>query len=110
MPGANIADLVGYAKQSSDLESRPMRISYNESQTIGSGQYFRMTFPRVAQDMLDLRSIKLRYTLTMASSDASCCVDSSDVRCLVNRMRCLSGSQVLMDISEVLRGSEKFRS
>ena len=65
---ASISDLVGYAKTSSDLESRPMRIRYNEAQQVNSGQYFRMTFPRVADDMLDLRSIRLRFNLNLDDS------------------------------------------
>jgi len=96
----SIQELVGFAKTSSDLESRPMRIRYNESQIIQSGQYFRLTFPRVADDLLDLRSIKMRFTLNLLGAGADMAVDASSISCLVNRLRCLSGSQVLMDISE----------
>jgi hypothetical protein len=95
---ASISELVGVAKSSSDLESRPMRIRYNESQTIRSGSYFRMTFPKVATDLLDLRSIKMRFRVNIAGEPAI--LDASDARCIFNRVRCLSGSQVLMDISE----------
>ena len=98
---ASISDLVGYAKQSSDLESHPMRIRYNESQVVNAGQYFRMTFPKVADDMLDLRSIRMRATIAITSTDPTCFFDVSDIRAVFNRMRCLSGSQVLMDISEL---------
>ena len=97
---ASISDLVGFAKSSSDLESRPMRIRYNESQTIQSGQYYRMTFPKVSNDLLDLRSIKMRFQMNIESGDPDTCVDASDIRCIFNRIRVLSGSQVLCDISE----------
>ena len=87
----SIQELVGFAKTSSDLGSRPMRIRYNESQTIQSGQYVRMTFPRVADDLLDLRSIRMRYTLNLLGDGVDMAVDASDARCVINRMRCLSG-------------------
>ena len=99
---ASINDLVGFAKTSSDLESRPMRIRYNEAQQVNSGQYFRMTFPRVADDMLDLRSIRLRFNVNLNDEilDEYQSLDSRDVRSIISRIRVLSGSQVLQDISE----------
>ena len=50
--------------------------------------------------MLDLRSIRLRFDLNLVTNDSSTCVDSRDVRSIISRIRVLSGSQVLQDISE----------
>jgi len=74
----SISELVGFAKTSSDLESRPIKIRYNESQTIASGQYFRMTFPKIADDLLDLRTIRLRYNLNLLGAGTDMAVDASD--------------------------------
>lgn len=97
---ASINELVGAAKQSSDLEARPMKIRYQESTTIQSGAYFRQTFPKVADDFLDCRNIRMRFNLNIVSTDPDTVVDSTDVRCIINRLRVLSGSQVLADVSE----------
>ena len=101
MPPPSIAELVGFPKASSDLECRPMRLRYNESTIVEQGAYFRMTFPRVADDMLDCRSIKLRFKMNMVSSSPICIVDGSDIRCIFNRIRVLSGSNVVFDVSEI---------
>ena len=103
MPPPSIAELVGFPKASSDLECRPMRIRYSESTIIEQGAYFRMTFPRVADDMLDCRSIKLSFKMNMIPTIATDnpVVDGSDIRCIFNRIRVLSGSNVVLDVSEI---------
>ena len=101
MPPPSIAELVGFPKASSDLECRPMRIRYNESTVIEQGAYFRMTFPRVADDMLDCRSIKLRFNMQIFCTDEQVMVDGSDVRSIFNRIRVLSGSNCIFDVSEI---------
>ena len=101
MPPPSIAELVGFPKASSDLECRPMRIRYNESTVIEQGSYFRMTFPRVADDMLDCRSIKLRFNMNLYCTDQQVMVDGSDVRSIFNRIRVLSGSNCIFDVSEI---------
>lgn len=97
---ASIYDLVGAAKQASDLEIHPVKVRYQEATQLNAGQYFRMTLPKIADDAVDCRSIRLKFLLTLASTDPAICVDGTDVRTLFNRVRVLSGSQVLFDLSE----------
>ena len=98
---AKISDLIGYAKQTSDLKSHPIKVRYTESTTVQSGNYMRITFPRKSNDaMLDCRSIKMRCNLNIASTDPGCILAGSDFRCIVNRLRVLSGSTVLLDLAE----------
>lgn len=96
----SINELVGFNKQSSDLQYVPVKVRYQESTTINAGQYFRVTLPKIADDLLDLRSLRLKFTLTVSSSDADVYVDATDIGAIFNRVRALSGSTVLMDISE----------
>lgn len=100
---ASIDALIGAAKQSSDLKNRPQKIRYMQATTVHpeNGGYFRMTFPKFTDDrLLDCRSIKLRFNMFIESNDEETCVDSTDIRTIFNRIRVLSGSQTLFDLSE----------
>ena len=99
---AKIGDLIGVSKAQSDLKSHSVRVRYTESTSVSQGNYFRMTFPKKSDDaMLDCRSIKMRFNLTISPPDAACILAGSDARCIFNRIRVLSGSTVLLDIAEV---------
>jgi len=100
MPQANIDQLVGFAKTASDLEARKIKVRYQVSNSVPSGGYFRQTFPKIADDMLDCRDIKMRFNLNITSTDALTCVDSTTVQSIFNRVRILSGSTVLCDINQ----------
>ena len=102
MPQASIDQLVGFAKTASDLEARKIKVRYQVSNSVpsGSGGYFRQTFPKIADDMLDCRDIKMRFNLNISSTDAATCVDSTTVQSIFNRIRILSGSTVLCDINQ----------
>ena len=98
---ARISDLIGVAKQASDLKCHHHKIRYTESTTVQAGNYFRITFPRQSNDAaLDCRSIKMRFNLNFTSTDPLACLAGPDVRCIINRMRILSGSTVLFDLAE----------
>ena len=97
---AKISDLIGMTQSVSDLQSHRVKIRYTESTTVQQGNYMRITFPKRGDSFLDCRSIKMRFNLNIASTDDQCCVAGPDVRCLWNRLRVLSGSTVLADISE----------
>ena len=96
----SISELVGSAKTMSDLEVRPHILRYQESTTVNAGQYFRMSMPRVSNDCLDMSSIRMKFRFTVTSTDAGVCVDGSDIRTIFSRVRALSGSTVLFDLSE----------
>ena len=96
-----IADLVGILKQNSDLVTRPMRIRYTDAVVITPGTTFRQTFPRVADDILDLRSIKIQFDLNLiGDTKLSTYVDAASVQAIFNRVRVISGSTVVADIVE----------
>ena len=98
---AKISDLLGISKQASDLVSTQVKIRYTESTFVGSSRFMRVLFPKRSNDaMLDCRSIRMRFTLKMTSTDPLVRPASSDIRCLINRIRVLSGSSVIHDLTE----------
>ena len=97
---AKISDLIGLCQSTSDLQSHRVKIRYTESTVVQQGNYMRITFPKRGNSFLDCRNIKMRFNLTITSTDDECVVAGPDVRCLWNRLRVLSGSTVLADISE----------
>ena len=58
----------------------------------------RHTLPRKPDEFCDMRSLRLRFQLKILSSDPGCCIDAPTALSLFNRVRVLSGSQVLMDV------------
>ena len=94
----SIDELVGSSKHMSDLVSRQARVRYTLSQTVNSGQYFRNTLPKRPDEFLDMRSLRLRFQLRINSTDPNCCIDAPNALTLFNRVRVLSGSQVIMDV------------
>ena len=94
----SIDELVGSSKHASDLRSSNVRIRYTVSQTVNSGQYMRHTLPKKPDEFCDMRSLRLRFQLKILSADSDCCIDAPTALSLFNRVRVLSGSQVLMDV------------
>jgi len=98
----SIQNLVGAAKATSDIVSTPREIRYSHSTTVVNGGHFRQTFPKMGDgSMVDCRSIRMRFTLDMVSTDAACCVDSLDVRSIMSTMRVISGSTTLVDMQDL---------
>ena len=97
---ASIAELTGIKKVQSDLEQRRIKVRYNNSTTVEQGQYFRITLPKIGDAVLDMRDVRLHFNLDITSSDVQCTIAAPDVRCLINKMRILSGSTVLCDLVE----------
>ena len=96
-----ISQLVGILKQQSDLVTRPMRIRYTDAVVITPGTTFRQTFPKVADDMLDLRSVEIQFDLNIiGDTKLSTYVDAASVQAIFNRVRVVSGSTVIADIVE----------
>jgi len=54
MPQASIDQLVGFAKTASDLEARKIKVRYQVSNSVPSGAYFRQTFPKIADDIVEI--------------------------------------------------------
>ena len=97
---ASIEDLVGSAKAQSDLRSNFVRCRYTQAQVVGSGQFFRMTLPKHADQFCDMRSLRLRFNLQVLTADpGQVGVDAPTVQSIISRLRVLSGSQVLLDIA-----------
>ena len=97
---ASIEDLVGSAKAQSDLRSNFVRCRYTQAQTVGSGQFFRMTLPKHADQFCDMRSLRLRFNLqVLTGGPGQVAVDAPTVQSIISRIRVLSGSQVLLDIA-----------
>lgn len=98
-----VDDLTGILKKSTDVQAIPRRIRYLESDVIKSGQYWRIKFPKVHDDLLDCRSINLNFTYhqTYNGADAPAskvALDAHTFASLFHRIRVLSGSTVLVDI------------
>ena len=98
---AKISDLLGISKQNSDLYASQVKVRYTESTSVGSGRFMRILFPKRSNDaMLDCRSIRMRFMFKMISTDVLVRPASSDIRCIINRIRVLSGSNVIHDLTE----------
>ena len=107
-----VGHLLGFQKEKTDLSVRNVRIRYQESVNVPAGRTFRLAYPKIDDELLDLRTASLmRFNLNMINStvvdaelagqDAYGIVDSRDVRSLFRRLIVRSGSQVLCDIDDV---------
>ena len=98
---AKLGDLIGHAKAASDLRSHPQKIRFTDSTHVNNGNYMRLGFPRKSNDaMLYCKNIKMRFNLNVESTDSDCILAACDARVIFNRMRVLSGSTVLFDLTE----------
>ena len=98
---ASVTDLLGQSKQQSDLVSHQVRVRYTESTTVQAGRFFRLIFPKRSGDqMLDCRSIRLKFNLRITSTDLDASIGAPDVRAIFNRIRILSGTTVIHDLAE----------
>lgn len=96
----NVQELIGKVSQPSDMQVFHSRNRYLDTPTVAPSQYFRMIVPRVnANALLDCRNIRMRYQLTITSTDGSIAVDSNFAYPF-SRVRISSGSTVLLDINE----------
>ena len=94
----SIEELVGQAKNGSDLTCKNVRVRYTQSQSVNSGQYMRHTLPKMPEAFLDCRSLRLRFQLTINSTDPNICIDGPTALSLFSRIRVISGSSVIMDV------------
>jgi hypothetical protein len=104
-PNVQIGSLLGFMKSASDIQSHPKKIRYSESVTVRPGQVFRITFPKVADDMLDCASPRLRFTFELTGGQPVGgatveCIDNRTVQSLFNRIRVISGSNVIADLND----------
>ena len=49
-PMADMAELLGFPKNFTDLESQEVKVRYTESTEVQSGNWFRITFPKRSMD------------------------------------------------------------
>lgn len=96
----SVEELIGQAKVVGDLHSVRHKVRYNASPTIVPGQVIRMTLPRYDDAFLDLRNIYQCFFLQGSSADPNSCIDSQSIQSVIDRIRVLSGSVVLMDCNE----------
>lgn len=95
----SVSELMGKVSAQSDMSVVHNRNRYLVTSTVLPNQFFRMVVPRVSPTaMLDCRNIRMRFLLTITSTDANICVDSNFLHPF-QRVRILSGSTVLLDIN-----------
>jgi hypothetical protein len=104
---ASISSLLGTQLSSTDLESRPVRIRYDLATSVSpsGNNVLRFSFPTQGDDVLDARSIFLRFNLNITNPNPSgtgtVAVDGPDVRLLFSRLKVFSGSTCLQDIEDL---------
>ena len=54
--------------------------------------------PKIPESFLDCRSLRLRFQLTINSTDPNICIDGRTALSLFSRIRVISGSSVIMDV------------
>jgi hypothetical protein len=101
----SIQKLVGESKTRSDLESGRVRVRYQEATTVNAGRMFRMTFPKRPGYSLDCSEIKMRCDVTTIyptqASDTIVFNSAGGINgSLFNRVRVISGTSVIYDLSE----------
>ena len=94
----SLDELVGRLKTSSDLSSQQVKIRYNESTSVtgSAGRKVNLRFPKIPGKFLSMSSLKLHFTLSTNTDSYFDCPVSS----VIQRLRVLSSSTVLMDISD----------
>lgn len=96
----SIQSLVGGLKAATDIKVRKTRTRYQQSTSVGSGQYMRMTLPRTGNQMLDCRDVAMKFDLAITSTDsANIKVKGDNVATVFSRVRVSTGSTVLYDLS-----------
>jgi hypothetical protein len=98
---SEIQDLVGRVSQETDLLNIPKRLRFQERSVLNSSSVFRITLPRVADDHLDCRSIRLRFNFNFLNKSATGFSHmENSASCIIERLRIICGSTVLQDTSE----------
>ena len=95
----DISELIGSTKSASDLQSTQVRVRYTESQTIsgnGSSKVI-LRFPKIPGKSLDMKSIRLSGTISLTGDSH---FDAYSYSSILSRVRLLSSSNVLLDITE----------
>ena len=91
-------DLIGKLANPSDLVSKQRRLQYTTSSTVAANNgYLRLAIPREGPNtFLDCSTIRMRYTLTLSSTDANICVDAQYAYPF-EHIKVSSGSTTLME-------------
>jgi len=98
----SVSSLIGKVSANSDMQINHNRNRYLTTTTVFPNQYFRMLVPKLGPNaLLDCRNIRMRFTLTLTSTDAGIAVDSNLTHPF-QRCRILSGSTVLYDLDNSL--------
>jgi len=98
----SVSSLIGKVSANSDMQISHNRNRYLTTTTVFPNQYFRMLVPKLGPNaLLDCRNIRMRFTLTITSTDAGIAVDSNLTHPF-QRCRILSGSTVLYDLDNSL--------
>ena len=64
-----VGHLLGFQKEKTDLSVRNVRIRYQESVNVPAGRTFRLAYPKIDDELLDLRTASLmRFNLNMINS------------------------------------------
>jgi hypothetical protein len=83
----------------SDLESEQIKVRYNEATSVSgsAGTKILLKFPKIPGKFLNLASLKLHFTVA-TSGDSY--FDAHSYQSVFQRVRVLSSSNVLMDVTE----------
>ena len=95
----NLDELVGSTKTQSDLSSEQVKIRYNESTSVtgNAGTKFLLKFPKIPGKFLNLASLKLHFTVAVSGDGY---FDAASYQSIFQRVRVLSSSNVLLDVTE----------
>ena len=97
----SLEQLTGGVKVRSDISSRPNRLRYLQSNSVGpgvtNGKRIRFTLPRQNAGYLDMSTLRMRGKLNVTTSDPSARLGGHDAVVLLDRVRCVQGSKVMYD-------------
>jgi hypothetical protein len=95
----SISQLTGALKQPTDISSQSVKIRYTEANSVvgSANRKIILRFPKIENQMLDLSSITLDFSVDL-NTDAY--FDVPDYNAVIQRVRVLSSSNVILDISD----------
>ena len=76
----SVSELIGrYSASGQDLKVHPHRSRYIQSTVINANSNFLIKVDRIPGALLDCRDVKMRFTLTLTSTDPDICVAANNV-------------------------------
>ena len=95
----SIADLIGHAKQNSDLCVKKEKLIWNSSATIVPNQKIELDFNRYDDQFLDPRSLRACFFLQGVSSDTNAIIDGT-IQTVFQTVKVRNGTQLVCEFYE----------